>query len=649
MKISLSAKVAFGTFVIAGLSVVVVSFLSYNQISEYFKQNILSSLNFELKEKIHTIEKDLENVKKDATLLVSNENVNAIKRAMENKYHYDAISNDTLTSLRKKLGIAFKSVLEHNDAYFNIRLIRMDGQELVVGLKHSNGKVVIQKDALLQDKSSRDYFKESALLKKGEVYLSRIDLNRENGLLSYPHLPTIRVGFPIYLDDKIFAVLIINSNIYKLFTPLKSKLTLDKDIYLANEEGYYLYNKDKEKTFGFEVAKEYKIGNDFDLSRESYFQESVAFVYEKLTYTEGKHIFVALSTSDKFLKEQSCEYKDRLAFYILVATLFIALFTLLLVRHLITPISELTQKAQDIASGKLLASKEFIGISSNDEIGELSQSLQLMLNRLEDAKRGVEEEVLQRTKELNELNENLEQIVEEKTDENIKQLEVMQQQTKMASMGEMIGAIAHQWRQPLNEIGIGIQNLKYDYEDGVIDEEFLNDFIEKNKKVIKFMSTTIDDFRNFYRVDKTKELFDAKEAVNNTLSLQMAQLLNNNIELITDEESFEINGYKNEFQQVILNIINNAKDALLENNIKDAKIYIDITNRTISIRDNGGGIPEEVLDRIFEPYFTTKEQGKGTGMGLYMSKMIIEENMGASLSAKNIENGVEFRMNFNEV
>jgi len=268
--------------------------------------------------------------------------------------------------------------------------------------------------------------------------------------------------------------------------------------------------------------------------------------------------------------------------------------------------------------------------------------------KIENSKKKIEKEVQSRTKELHDLNENLEHIVKEKTQENIKQLKVMQEQSKMASMGEMIGAIAHQWRQPLNEIGIAIQNLKYDYEDGLINEEFLDNFINSNKEIIKFMSDTIDDFRNFYRVDKTSELFDVKDAIEKTLSLQMAQLTNHDIALHVEGESFEINGFRNEFLQVILNIINNAKDALIENKIKNAKIVIKLENRSIIIRDNAGGIPDKVIDRIFEPYFTTKEQGKGTGMGLYMSKMIIEENMHAKLSVKNYMNGAEFRMDFNE-
>ena len=200
-------------------------------------------------------------------------------------------------------------------------------------------------------------------------------------------------------------------------------------------------------------------------------------------------------------------------------------------------------------------------------------------------------------------------------------------QSKLASMGEMIGAIAHQWRQPLNELSIRIQKLKYSYEREEVDEAFVEAFIEKNKKTIEFMSHTIDDFRNFFRIDKQKQDFYVKEAINDVVSLQSAQLKHHNIELQVDGKEFTHHGLKTEFQQVIINLITNAKDAIVEKDIKNPKIDIILQKNSVTIQDNAGGISDEILQRVFEPYFTTKEQGKGTGMGLYLSKMIIEKNM----------------------
>ncbi len=647
MKISLSLKVAIGTFFIGGLGVLLVTILSFAQISSYVKENMLSTLQFELKEDAKQIKSDINGMKKDINLLKNSEQIGAIYRAKNNPYNYDAQSNETLSSLKEKLGKTFKSLLEHNDAYFNIRLIDASGKELVVSVKDAKGKVIVQKESALQNKWDCSYFKKSIALKEGEVYLSKIDLNKEYGVFSVPHIPTIRVALAIYLDNKTFGILIINANINKLFSVINNTFSSDKNFYIANEEGYYLYNKDREKTFGFDLGTEYKIESDFDFSSDAYFKGEMAFAHRKVYILDNRYLIIGMSISDRFLKEQSTAFEKNLSVYIIIITLLIAFFSLLLMKFLISPLAELTRRSQEITEGDMSHFIEFEFIDRNDEIGELSKSLKFMIEKIEDSKKEIEQKVEDRTKELNDLNENLEKIVQEKTQENIKQLETMQEQSKMASMGEMIGAIAHQWRQPLNEIGIAIQNLKYDYEDGLVDEAFLDEFIQKNKELIKFMSTTIDDFRNFYRVDKTKELFDVRDAIEKTLSLQMAQLVNNNISIYISGESFEIEGFRNEFLQVLLNIINNAKDALLERKIEDAKIMIELGDKTLSIRDNAGGIPDEILGRIFEPYFTTKEQGKGTGMGLYMSKMIIEENMDAKLSVRNSEGGVEFRMDFN--
>jgi signal transduction histidine kinase len=244
----------------------------------------------------------------------------------------------------------------------------------------------------------------------------------------------------------------------------------------------------------------------------------------------------------------------------------------------------------------------------------------------------------------------LQKQIQDAIKENEKQLHILQQQNKLASMGEMIGAIAHQWRQPLNVINTSIQNLKYDFKEGKLkDEQYIQEFINKNKKIIKFMSKTIDDFRSFFRVDKKKTIFKVKEATTEVVNMQLAQLQNYNIDIVFEGEEFEINGYKREYQQVVLNLINNAKDILIQKRIKKPLITIKLRQNRVCIEDNGGGVKQDIIDRIFEPYFTTKEQGKGTGMGLYMSKMIIEDNMGGKLSVKNGALGAIFCIEFKNI
>jgi signal transduction histidine kinase len=248
--------------------------------------------------------------------------------------------------------------------------------------------------------------------------------------------------------------------------------------------------------------------------------------------------------------------------------------------------------------------------------------------------------------ELEIINKDLESRVKKEVEKNREKDLQLFEQTKKASMGEMVGAIAHQWRQPLNELSIRVQKIKRDYEKGLIDENYLFKFVEKNKKTINFMSKTIDDFRNFFRIDKVKREFDVLKSIEEVLDLQATQLQHYNITLEINGKSFLLNGFKNEFQQVIMNIINNSKDAILENSISSPKILINIFDNKILIKDNGGGIKKDILGRIFDPYFTTKDEGKGTGMGLYVSKMIIEDNMGGKIYSEDTEDGTIFIIDF---
>ncbi|MFW6307131.1 MAG: PAS domain S-box protein, partial [Campylobacterales bacterium] len=216
------------------------------------------------------------------------------------------------------------------------------------------------------------------------------------------------------------------------------------------------------------------------------------------------------------------------------------------------------------------------------------------------------------------------------------QEEMLIQQSKMAMMGEMMGAIAHQWRQPLNSLSMLIQNLEDAYEFGSFDEDMLRDSVAKSMFQIEYMSRTIDDFRNFYRPDKHKKKFDILSSINHVIQLIHAQLAHHNIEIVVDSlEGFEFyaHGVESEFRQVILNILSNAKDSIIaskdEGSLGRIRVNLlkDGEKNVVEICDSGSGVPEEIASRIFEPYFTTKLDSKGTGVGLYMSKIIIENNM----------------------
>jgi signal transduction histidine kinase len=647
MRISLSTKVALGTFISAGVGVLLISLLSYTLMSNYFKQNTLNSLKHEMQQDVKSIKENIDGVYYNINILSKNENLKVLERAFLSPQKFDIGTNTPYETAQDRVIQSFKALLAYNDSYYKIRLIYRNGQELISVVKDFDNNVIYtDRESSLLNQSKRKFFQESIKLHKNDLYISDINLNKEDTDIASSPIPTIRISVPLYSNNKIFAILVINANINILFVPLHEHSGFVKNIYLANQAGYYLYHPDEKKTFGFQRNKEYKITKDFNLSQEHYFKEDLLFIHTKIYLSNSRYLILALTTSNEFFKKQSREYEYTLGIYILIITFVVAFVTLSVVRYLISPIQRLTQKAKMIAANP--QGKGFDEIKTHDEIEDLSRSLQSMLNELNRSKREIEKKVEERTKELHTLNANLEKSVLEKTKENMKQLEILQQQNKLASMGEMIGAIAHQWRQPLNELSIAIQNIKYDFDDGLVDKKYIENFITETKKIIMFMSHTIDDFRNFYRIDKTEESFDVKEAIEKSVFMQKAQLKNHNIDIEINGESFTIKGYKNEFQQAILNIINNAKDILVEKEVPNAKISIELTNNTVKISDNGGGVPLEIIERIFEPYFTTKEEGKGTGMGLYMSKMILEENMHAKFSVRNRDNGSEFRIDFND-
>ncbi|MCV6607601.1 MAG: PAS domain-containing sensor histidine kinase, partial [Campylobacterales bacterium] len=220
------------------------------------------------------------------------------------------------------------------------------------------------------------------------------------------------------------------------------------------------------------------------------------------------------------------------------------------------------------------------------------------------------------------------------------------QQSRNASMGEMISNIAHQWRQPLNALSLQMNLIDTGLQMENLTNEKIQKISNKSHTLIKSMSQTIDDFRNFFKPNKKKKPFYITNAINDTLALVEHGLINSNIKVNFQKGNIPTYGYENELCQVILNLINNSKDALNENRKENKKINISLTQEetkaVITISDNGGGIPKDILKQIFDPYFSTKEEGKGTGIGLYMSKMIIEENMEGEIIAHNSEDGAVF-------
>ncbi len=223
------------------------------------------------------------------------------------------------------------------------------------------------------------------------------------------------------------------------------------------------------------------------------------------------------------------------------------------------------------------------------------------------------------------------------------------QQSRMAAMGEMLGNIAHQWRQPLNVVGVKIQELGLSFKYGELTKELVDANISKVMEILQHMSQTITVFQDFTTPDKEKGLFKVDQVISNTIQLVDESLKKAGISLTVNSIGEQnIYGYPNEFSQVLMSMIMNAKDAFIEQDTVSPRIavqsFTENGKSVVTITDNGGGIKEEIMDKVFDPYFTTKELGKGTGIGLFLSKTIIEKNMGGRLTVRNVDDGSEFRM-----
>ncbi len=243
----------------------------------------------------------------------------------------------------------------------------------------------------------------------------------------------------------------------------------------------------------------------------------------------------------------------------------------------------------------------------------------------------------------------LEYKVQEAVEQNSKKEKQLFEQAKMASMGDMIGNIAHQWRQPLSAITATASGVKVNNELGLLDKNDISTQMDTIIKKANYLSETINTFRDFIKEKKEKKIVILQERIDNAINIVEATLKDNHIKIIDKidhSKPIHITLIAGELPQVIINILNNAKDVMIEKNISDRWVKLDLkttnTKAIITIEDNGGGIPDDIIEHIFEPYFTTKHKSQGTGLGLHMSQHIIRESLNGKLYVQNTQNGAKF-------
>jgi signal transduction histidine kinase len=282
----------------------------------------------------------------------------------------------------------------------------------------------------------------------------------------------------------------------------------------------------------------------------------------------------------------------------------------------------------------------------------MTENLLTGIRTIQKTNEDLEMKVRERTQSLNDLNQNLEIRVEEEINKRRSQEQLLIHQSRLAAMGEMLGAVAHQWRQPLNTIGILLQNIEEDAREGSVDYNEIKNTVDQSMELIIHMSDTIDDFRTFFHPDRKKEQVNLKTILSDIRKLFAPQVCSNGTELcivIDDEHNgndYITNITPCDFKQIIINLVNNAREAICHkvNPEGNGKITIsldsDIDYYIVKVSDNGTGIHPDILDRIYEPYFTTKKTG--SGIGLYMAKTIIGNNMHGTISCKSGTEGTDF-------
>lgn len=335
--------------------------------------------------------------------------------------------------------------------------------------------------------------------------------------------------------------------------------------------------------------------------------------------------------------------------YARLAGMFGGLALLLIIVVTVTVEAAVTRPLREVAAAaRKLAKREFdtkLPDVSPDEVGSMVESFSAMREDMRAYQHNLETEIAehQRAKiALQELNATLETRVHEEVENNRKKDHLLIQQSRLATMGEMMHNVAHHWRQPLSGMMMILQNIEDDFRYGQLTAENVKDQVQRGVQLAQQMSDTIDRFRNLFQSDQEETCFSLKNAVHEALGLVNASFRSNNIEVAVETEGDAyVTGYVSEFSQVLLNVLDNAKDA-----IKAAGVVGKVTVRTGSqpgygvvwVCDNGGGIAEDVLPKVFDPYFTTREGG--VGIGLYMSRMLLE-HMHGYIEAYNTDGGAE--------
>jgi len=383
--------------------------------------------------------------------------------------------------------------------------------------------------------------------------------------------------------------------------------------------------------------------------------DGINYIQDTLPLYNGEELIgvIALLQIEKTIGDYILQLLESLVLVFIIILFIVIPFTMLLIRTITNPIINLQKGIKELSSGNLGKQLE---VYSKDEIGELTMSFNDMSKELAKTdKIKILNTKLKKTyhqlkltkEEIEQLNSSLELKIEKEIDKNTKQQVIIMQQSKLAQMGEMIENIAHQWRQPLAQINSSVLLLDVLLERNNKKDDMVEEKLLEIESLTAYMSKTINDFKNFFNPNKSKTNFTIEEAINRSCEILKGSLKIHNIKVNNNvPKDLQCYSYVEELQQVLLTIFNNAIDVLVSNKIENGVISINSFQKDkdiiITIQDNGLGIDKKHIDKIFDPYFTTKHKSQGTGLGLYMAKMIIENGLKGVLEVENKNGGACF-------
>ena len=611
MKVSLLA----GS--VAALASLIVGSIIVSDSSEIVYQNALNRLKYETNIKTIRLVADIKNLSGDALYLSGTPPIKGIVRSTANN-DVDPFDNSNLATWKNRLATIFSELIRAKPNYLQIRYIGLanQGKELV-RVDRKGNQIQTIPDRELQNKDNTTYFEQAIQKNLGEVYLSDISLNREFGKISEPHTPVIRAATPIFHDNKLFGILVINMDFTEIFDNLVKNTPRTLTPYVTNENGFFLAHPDKKRTYGFDFESEHTIQSVYkninlkhstDLRDVEYTLESngdvIHIVKAHFDPTAKSRFFaVMLATSIENLDAASIQlrYKSFMIMGLLVIlSLLVAAY---LASRLMRPLELISLAAENLAQGQKISN---LPTDSKDEIGELARSFDNMRCQLEDKER-----------------------------ELIVSQGHVHHANKMSSLGEMASSMAHEINTPIQSINLIAQRVQRQLNKNLSHEE-INDSMKKITTSVSKVSEIINSLRNVSRDSTQDEFTDTRlsDLIGDAINMSEERFRVNNVDFNVNfhnvSENTVLQCQRLQISQVLINLVNNAYYAIKELDNKWIEISIQkISNKIrFSVTDSGCGIPDEKLERIFEPMFTTKEVGNGTGLGLSISSDIIAQHDG---------------------